>query len=97
MTRFDCASADPAEALHAFTALRQLEPAGLAMCHRPTTCSASVSTPSAAPRRSTLLRRLAAGHDLRHRRQIERTAHGRALSVRVCAGRHATARRAPAR
>jgi hypothetical protein len=71
MLRFNCASADPIEALQTFTALR-----GWNM--RVWSCATGDDLKrmgvhaQRGPESFDLLRRLAAGHDLRHRRQIDR-------------------------
>jgi uncharacterized damage-inducible protein DinB len=71
LTRFDSANVDPAEALHTFTALRRW--------NMPVWSSATELDAQRVgihaergPETFDVVRRLAAGHDLRHRRQIER-------------------------
>jgi uncharacterized damage-inducible protein DinB len=71
LTRFDYASSDPVESLAAFTALRQWN----LRVWRSATAADMQRTGIHAERGAETfdtLRRLVAGHDLRHRRQIER-------------------------
>jgi uncharacterized damage-inducible protein DinB len=71
MTRFNCASSDPAEALHTFTALRHWN-GRVWSCATDDDLKRMGVHAERGPESFDLLRRLAAGHDLRHRRQIER-------------------------
>lgn len=71
MTRFDGATADPVAALHTFTALRHWNMSVWACANDEDLKRMGVHT-ERGPESFDLLRRLAAGHDLRHRRQIDR-------------------------
>jgi uncharacterized damage-inducible protein DinB len=71
MSRFNCASADPAESLHTFTALRQWN-MRVWSCATDQDLKRMGVHAERGPESFDLLRRLAAGHDLRHRRQVER-------------------------
>ena len=71
MARFDCANSDPAQALQAFTALR-IWNMRVWQCATDADLKRMGIHAERGPESFDLLRRLAAGHDLRHRRQIER-------------------------
>ena len=71
MTRFNCADADASEAVHAFVALRQWN-MRVWRCATDADLKRMGVHAERGPESFDLLRRMAAGHDLRHRRQIER-------------------------
>jgi len=71
MARFNCASADPAEALQTLTALRAWN-MRVWRCATDDDLKRMGIHAERGPESFEKLRQLAAGHDLRHRRQIER-------------------------
>lgn len=75
LTRFDYAHADPAEALAAFTALRHWN-LRVWKSATPADMQRTGVHAERGPETFGTLQRLVAGHDLRHRRQIERIIKG---------------------
>lgn len=75
MSRFDCANADPDQALDVFTTLRDwnLRVWSAATPHDLTRIGIHSER---GPETFDLVRKLSAGHDLRHRRQIDRIIAG---------------------
>ena len=71
VTRFDSAGADPGVSLHTFTALRLWNLRVWASATGDDLQRVGIHS-ERGPESFDLLRRLAAGHDLRHRRQVER-------------------------
>ncbi|MGH7583741.1 MAG: DinB family protein [Gemmatimonadales bacterium] len=71
MTRFDCANADPHQALAAFTALREWNLRVWRMA-QPGDYRRTGIHSERGPETLDRTIRMASGHDLRHRRQIER-------------------------
>ncbi|HEY4099405.1 MAG TPA: DinB family protein [Gemmatimonadales bacterium] len=72
LERFDYASDDPSQALQTFTALRQWNLRVWRRGSNPADLTRTGIHSERGPESLDTLRRLAAGHDLRHRRQIER-------------------------